>query len=93
MTVELFVISSSLSSKDITMTKSSTVIRTIVFKRNSSLTTVGDKYSFARDLDTLASFITTIQSLEPPSYCYNISDNGIVSLCELFRLEDCVFNL
>ena len=31
-----------------------------------------------------------IESLEPLSYWYNISDNGKGSLCELFRLEDCV---
>ena len=33
----------------------------------------------------------SIKPLEPPSYWYNLSDNGKGSLCELFRLEDCVF--
>ena len=66
-------------------------IRTDFFKRNSSLSAVGDKYSFTRAHNALASLITSIQSLEPLSYWYNISDNGIDSLCELFRLEDYVF--
>ena len=87
----LFVISSSLSSEDITVTKSLTGIRTNLFKRNSSLSTVGDKYSFTRARNALDSLITSIQSLEPPSYWYNISDNSICSLCELFRLKYCVF--
>ena len=91
--VGLFVMSSPLSSEDVTMTKSPTGIRTILFKRNSSLSTVGDKYSFTRARNALASLITSIQSLEPPSYWYNISDNSIGSLCELFRLEHCVFYL
>ena len=82
---------SSLSSEDITATKSPTGIRTNLFKRNSALSTVGDKHSFTRARNALASLITSIQSLEPPSYWYNISDNSIGSLCELFRLEYCVF--
>ena len=87
----LFVMSSSLSSEDITVIKSPTGIRTNLSKRNSSLSTVGDKYSFTTDRNALASLITSIQSLEPLSYWYNISDNNIGSLCELFRLEYCVF--
>ena len=83
--------SSSLSSEDITVTKSPTGIRTTLFKRNSSLSTVGDKYSFTRARNTLASLITSIQSLEPPSYWYNISDINICNLCELVRLAYCVF--
>ena len=39
----------------------------------------------------LALLITSIRSLEPPSYWYNICDNGKDSSCELFRIEDCVF--
>ena len=85
--------SSSLSIEDITATKSPTGIRINLFKRNSSLSTVGDKYSFTRARNALTSLITSIQSLEPLSYWYNISDNSIGSLCELFRLEYCVFNL
>ena len=76
-------ITSSLS-KDITITKGPTVIRTIFFKRNSSLSTVGDKYSVTRACNTFASLITSIQSLEPSLYWFKISDNGIGSLCELF---------
>ena len=83
--------SSSLSSKDITVTKGRKGIRINLFKRNSLLSTVGEKYSFTRARNALASLITSIQTLESPSYWYNISDNGIGSLCELFRLEDCVF--
>ena len=89
----LFVMSSSLSSEDITVTKSPTGIRTNLFKRNSSLYTMSDKYSFTRARNVLYSLITSIQSLEPLSYWYNISDNSIGSLCELFRLEYCVFYL
>ena len=87
----LFFMSSSLSSEDITVIKSPTGIRTNLFKRNSSLSTVGDKYSFTTSRNALDSLITSIQSLEPISYWYNISDNSIGSLCELFRLEYCVF--
>ena len=50
-----------------------------------------DKYSFTRARNALVSLITSIKTLEPPSYWYNISDNGIGSLCELFRLEEYVF--
>ena len=52
---------------------------------------VHDKYSFTRARNALVSLITLIESLEPPSYWSIISDNGIGSLCELFRLEECVF--
>ena len=50
-----------------------------------------DKYSFTRARNAVVSLITLIESLEPPSHWYNISDNGIGSLCEFFRLEECVF--
>ena len=83
--------SRSLSSKDSTVKKGSIGIRTHLFKINSSLSTVSDKYSFTRARNTLDSLITSIRSLEPPSYWYNISDNDKGSSCELFRLEDCVF--
>ena len=67
------------------------VIHTNLLKRNISLPTVDDKYSFTRARNALALLITSIESLEPPSYWYNISDNSIGSLCELFRLEEYVF--
>ena len=79
MTAGLFVMSSSLSSKGITVTKGPTDIRTKVFKRNNSLSTLGDKYSFTRVRNTLASLITSTQSLEPTSCWCNISNNGICS--------------
>ena len=50
-----------------------------------------DKYSFTRARNALLVLITSIESLEPPSYWYNITENSIGSLCELFRLEECVF--
>ena len=81
---------SSLSSKVITGTKCSPVIHTNLFKRNISLPTVDDKYSFTRAHNTLVLLITSIESLEPPLYWYNISNNSKGSLCELFRLENCV---
>ena len=79
--------SSSLSSKDITVMKDPIDSRTHLFKRNSSLSTVGEIYSFTRAHNALASLITSMQNLGPPSCWYNISDNSIGSLCELFRLE------
>ena len=81
---------SSLSSKEIILMKCSPIIRTHLFKRNFSLPTVDDKYSFTRVRNELALLIMPIESLEPLSYWYNISDNDKGSLCELFRLEDCV---
>ena len=62
-----------------------------MFKSNSLLPVVDDKYSFTRARNALVSLITSIKSLEPLSYWYSISDNDIGSLCELFRLEECVF--
>ena len=50
-----------------------------------------DTYSFTRVRNALVSLITSIESSESPSYWYNISDNGMDSLCELFLLQDCVF--
>ena len=81
---------SSLLSKDVIVTKYPPFRRTNLFQRNISLPTVDDKYSFTRVHNALISLITSIESLEPPSYWYSISDNGIGSLCELFRLEECV---
>ena len=81
----------SLSSKDDTMTKSRRFVRTKLRQRNIPLPTVDDKYSFTRARNALVSLSTSIDSLEPPSHWYNISDNGMGSLCELFRLEECVF--
>ena len=82
---------SSLSSKDITVTKCPPVIHTNLFKSNSSLPAVYDKYLFTRARNALASLIASIESIETPSYWYNLSDNSKGGLCELFRLEDCVF--
>ena len=82
---------SALSSKDITVTKCPPVVHTYFFKRNISLPTVDDKYSCTKARNILALLITSIESLEPQSYWYNISDNGKGSLCESFRLEYCVF--
>ena len=83
--------SSSLSSKDDTVTKCRRFVRTKLRQSNITLPIVDDKYSFTRARNALVSLITSIESLEPPSYWYSISDNGIGSLCELFRLEECVF--
>ena len=54
---------SSLSSKEITVTKYPPDIRTNLFKRNSSLPTVDNAYSFTRDRNALALLITSIESL------------------------------
>ena len=82
---------SSLSSKYDTVTKYRRFVRTKLRQSNIPLPIVDDKYSFTRARNALVSLITSIESLEPPSHWYNISDNSIGSLCELFRLEECVF--
>jgi len=81
----------SLLSKDVTVTKCPPFTRTNLFQRNISLSTGHDKYSVTRAHNALVLLITSIESLESPSYWYSISDNGIGSLCELFRLEEYVF--
>ena len=86
-----FVMNSSLLTKDVTVTKCPPFTRTNLFQTNISLPTVDDKCSFTSARNALVSLITTTESLEPPSYGYSISDNGIGSLCVLFRLEECVF--
>ena len=83
--------SSSLSSKDDTVTKCRRFVRTKLHQSNITLPIVDDKYSFTRTRNALVSLITLIESLEPQSYWYNISNNGIGSLYELFRLEECAF--
>ena len=76
-----FVMISLLSCKVITVTKCPPVIRTNLLKRNSSLSTVDDKFSFTRVRNVLASLITSIKSLEPPSYWYvNYLELNIVFL-------------
>ena len=82
---------SSLSSKDDTVTKSRRFVRTILRQGNIPLPIVDDKYFFTRARNALVSLIMSIESLEHPSHWYNISNNGIGSLCELFRLEEYVF--
>ena len=84
---------SSLSSKDITMKVGPANLSSNLLKRNISLSTEGEKYSFTRVRNILVLSISSIDSLESPSYWYNISDNGMGSLCELFLLQDCVFYL
>ena len=86
MTGGYFIMNMSLTSKNITVTKCPPVIRTNLFKRNISLPTVDNKYSFTRARNVLILLITSIESLESPSYWYNISDYGKGNLCELFRL-------
>ena len=81
----------SLSSQDDTLKKNPYFVRTKLRQSNIPLPIVGDKYSFARTHTALVALITSIESLEPPSYWYNITENSIGSLCELFRLEECVF--
>ena len=82
---------SSLLSKDVSVTKSPHFVDTNVFQSNISLPIVDDKYSFTRARNALVSLFTPIESLESPSYWYNITENGIGSLYELFRLEECLF--
>ena len=82
---------SSLSYQDDTVTKCRRFVRTKLRQSNIPLPIVDDKYSFTRARSALVELISSIESLEPPSYWYNISDNGIGSLCELIRLEEYVF--
>ena len=83
--------SSSLSSKDNTVTKCRRFVRTKLRQSNIPLPIVDDQYYFTRARNALVSLITSIERLEPPSHWFQISENGIGSLCELFRLEKCVF--
>ena len=83
--------SSSLLSKGDTVTKCRRFVRTKLRQSNVTLPIVDDKYSLTRARNALVELISSIESLGPSSYWYNISDNGIGSLCELFRLEECVF--
>ena len=69
------------------------VMCTNLFKSNSSIHVVGDKYSFTRACNAMASLIASIKSLKPPSYWYDLSYNSKGSLCELFRRRLCVFYL
>jgi len=85
------IMTSSLLSKDNTVSNGPAILSSNLLKRNISLSTVGDNYSFTRAHNVLALLISSIDSLESPSYWYNISDNGMGSLCELFLLQDCVF--
>ena len=87
------IMTSSLLSKDNTVSNGPANLSSNLFKRNISLSTVGDKYSFTRARNALALLISSIDSLESPSYWHKISDNGMGSLCELFLLQDCVFYL
>ena len=73
------------------MTKCPYFVRAKLRQSNIPLPIVDDKYSFTRARNALIPLITSIESLEPPSYWYTISDNSIGSLCELFKLEECVF--
>ena len=84
---------SSLSSKDISVTRYRPIICTSVCKSNSSLPVVNDKYSFTRTRNTFASLITSIESLEPLSWWFLLLNNGKGSLYGSLRLENCVFCL
>ena len=86
-----FVLSGSILPKNITATRCRPIVCTNLFRSNISLPVVENKYSFTSVRNTLASLITSIESLEPPSCWYNLSDNGKVSLCELLRLKMCIF--
>ena len=77
---------SSLLSKDVSVTKSPHFVDTNVFQSNISLPIVDDKYSFTRARNALVSILTWIESLDPSSYWYKISEKGI-GVCELFRLK------
>ena len=81
----------SISYQDGTVKKSPYFVRTKLCQSNITLPIVDDKYSFTRARNALVDLITSIESLEPPSYWYTLSDDGIGSLCELFRLEEYVF--
>ena len=80
-----------LLSQDDTVKKSPYFDRTKLRQSNIPLPIVDDKCSFTRARNALVALITSIQSLEPLSYWYKITENSISSLCELFRLEECVF--
>ena len=82
--------SSSLLPNDITVTKCRPIVHTNLFKSNSSLPVVDDKYSFIRARNTLVSLIMSIKKFDPPSFRYYLSDNGTCIFCEFLRVEYCV---
>ena len=73
------------------MTRCRPIVRTNLFKSNISLPVVDDKCSFTRAHNALDSLISSIKILKPPSFWYNLLDNDKGRLCELLRLEECVF--
>ena len=70
---------SSLSSKDNTMNNGPANLSSNLLKRNISLSTVGDNYSFTRARNALVLLIYSIDRLESPSYWYKVSENGMGS--------------
>ena len=78
-----FVISSSFLPKDRSVTRYRPIVHTNLFKSNSSLPVMDDKYSFTRAHYALASLITSIESLEPPSFWYNLSNTGAGSFLRI----------
>ena len=70
--------SSTLLSKDITVTRCRPIVHTNLFKSNNSPPVVDDKYSFTRARNTLDSLITSIESLEPPSFLSGVKKDTIV---------------
>ena len=81
---------SELSFKDRSVTKCPPIIRSNIFKSNSSLPVVDDKYMSTMICNSLVSLITSIERLEPPSYWYILLVNSKGSVSELLKLEDCV---
>ena len=82
--------SSSILSRNVTVTKCPPIIRKNLFKSNSSLPVVDDKYMSTMICNSLVSLITSIERLEPPSYWYILLVNSKGSVSELLKLEDCV---
>ena len=67
------------------------ITHTNLLENSRSLPIVGGNYSFTRTRNDFASLIMSIESVYPHSYWYTLSDNGIGSLCELLRVEECIF--
>ena len=83
---------SSTLSKDITVTKFPLIADRIPFKSNFSLPVNCYNYSIARTRNKFDSFLISFKNFNPPCFWCKLSNNNAGSLCELFRVEECIFD-
>ena len=86
-----FVLSGSILPKNITATRCRPIVCTNLFRSNISLPVVDNKYSFTSVRNSLASLITSIESLEPPSCWYNYRIMVKLVFVNYLDLKMCIF--